>query len=103
VADCPPKRAFLQHSAARCRPYPEFIDGGGVTAPRFAIYGLNGEWEVENRGVAPDYEVELDPKAQAEGLRSAIRARHQGGDGRTGEETDAQLQTAAISELPPAT
>ena len=25
--------------------YPEFIDGGGVTAPRVGIYGLNGEWE----------------------------------------------------------
>ena len=33
--------------------YPELIDGGRVTAPRAAIYGLNGDWEVENRGVAP--------------------------------------------------
>src|SRR5437762_12749638 len=29
--------------------YPEPIDGGNVMAPRFALYGLNGEWEVENR------------------------------------------------------
>jgi tricorn protease len=41
--------------------YPELMDGGGVTAPRFAIYGLEGEWEVENRGIPPDIEVELDP------------------------------------------
>jgi tricorn protease len=41
--------------------YPDLMDGGGVTAPRFAIYGLEGEWEVENRGIAPDVEVELDP------------------------------------------
>ncbi len=47
--------------------YPELIDGGGVTAPRVAIYGLNGEWEVENHGVAPDYEVDLDPAAWRQG------------------------------------
>ncbi len=47
--------------------YPELLDGGGVTAPRAAIYGLNGEWEVENHGVAPDYEVDLDPAAFREG------------------------------------
>ncbi len=47
--------------------YPELIDGGGVTSPRWAIYGLNGDWEVENHGIAPDYEVELEPKAYAEG------------------------------------
>jgi tricorn protease len=34
-----------------------------VTAPRLAIYGLKGEWEVENVGIAPDIEVEFDPKA----------------------------------------
>jgi tricorn protease len=41
--------------------YPELIDGGHVTAPRAAIYGLNSEWEVENHGVAPDVEVDLEP------------------------------------------
>jgi len=47
--------------------YPELIDGGNVTAPRGALYGLNGEWEVENHGVAPDYEVDLDPAAYRQG------------------------------------
>ena len=47
--------------------YPQLIDGGFVTAPRIAIYGLNGEWEVENRGVQPDIEVEMDPKLVREG------------------------------------
>ncbi len=47
--------------------YPELLDGGRVTAPRAAIYGLNGEWEVENHGVAPDYEVDLDPAAYRQG------------------------------------
>jgi tricorn protease len=43
--------------------YPALIDGGTVTAPRWAIWFPTGQWEVENRGVAPDVEVELDPKA----------------------------------------
>jgi tricorn protease len=47
--------------------YPELIDGGTVTAPRWAIYGTQGEWEVENHGIAPDIEVELDPKLVREG------------------------------------
>jgi tricorn protease len=47
--------------------YPRLMDGGGVTAPRVAIYGLHGEWEVENHGVAPDIEVENDPASVAAG------------------------------------
>jgi tricorn protease len=47
--------------------YPELLDGGRVTAPRAAIYGLNGEWEVENHGVPPDVEVDLDPAAWRQG------------------------------------
>jgi tricorn protease len=47
--------------------YPELIDGGGVTAPRVAIYGLKGDWEVENHGIAPDVEVEMDPALVRQG------------------------------------
>jgi tricorn protease len=47
--------------------YPVLIDGGSVTAPHFAFYTPEGEWEVENRGVAPDIEVEMDPKAWRQG------------------------------------
>jgi tricorn protease len=47
--------------------YPQLMDGGAVTAPRWAIYGLKGQWEVENHGIAPDIEVELDPKLVREG------------------------------------
>jgi tricorn protease len=47
--------------------YPVLMDGGRVTAPRWAIYGTEGDWEVENRGIAPDYEVEMDPKLVREG------------------------------------
>jgi tricorn protease len=48
-------------------PAPQLMDGGFVTAPDAAIYGLNGEWEVENHGVAPDVEVEFDPAAWRQG------------------------------------
>jgi tricorn protease len=47
--------------------YPPLMDGGFVTAPRGAIYGLKGDWEVENRGIAPDIEVENDPTSVAAG------------------------------------
>ena len=47
--------------------YPPLLDSGYVTAPRVAIYGLKGDWEVENRGIAPDIEVENDPASVATG------------------------------------
>ena len=47
--------------------YPRLIDGGEVTAPRYAIYGLKGEWEVEGHGIPPDVEVEDLPKDAAAG------------------------------------
>ncbi len=47
--------------------YPQLIDGGMVTAPRWGIWFPNGRWDVENRGVAPDVEVEFDPKAVRQG------------------------------------
>jgi tricorn protease len=42
-------------------PGPRLMDGGTYTAPDAAVYGLSGSWEVENAGVPPDIEVELDP------------------------------------------
>jgi tricorn protease len=47
--------------------YPSLLDGGYVMAPRYAIYGLKGDWEVENRGIPPDVDVELLPKDVAAG------------------------------------
>lgn len=46
--------------------YPSLIGGGRVTSPRVAFWAEKG-WEVENAGVAPDIEVELDPKAWRQG------------------------------------
>ncbi|WP_232826468.1 S41 family peptidase [Lewinella sp. IMCC34183] len=40
--------------------YPEFIDGGSVTAPNVAFWDEDG-YRVENEGVAPDIEVEQAP------------------------------------------
>ncbi len=58
--------------------YPVLMDGGRITAPRWAIYGLSGKWEVENEGIAPDIEVEQDPKLVREGhdpqLERAVQA-----------------------------
>jgi tricorn protease len=42
--------------------YPQLIDGGSVTAPRVAFRNEKGELDVENKGVAPDVEIDLDPK-----------------------------------------
>jgi len=47
--------------------YPQLVDGGSVTAPHFAFYTPEGQWEIENHGVAPDLEVEMDPKAWRQG------------------------------------
>ncbi|HEY0178916.1 MAG TPA: PDZ domain-containing protein [Dokdonella sp.] len=47
--------------------YPPLVDGGTVTAPRWALAGLHGDWEVENRGIAPDLDVEDDPRAERDG------------------------------------
>jgi tricorn protease len=47
--------------------YPPLMDGGFITAPRVGIFGLRGEWEVENHGIAPDIEVENDPASVAAG------------------------------------
>ncbi|MFP5286220.1 MAG: PDZ domain-containing protein, partial [Thermoanaerobaculia bacterium] len=42
--------------------YPRLLDGGGVTAPDFALWSPEGGWVVENEGVAPDVEVEQWPR-----------------------------------------
>ncbi len=47
--------------------YPDLIDGGSITAPRWALYGLHGAWEVENQGIPPDIEVDQDPDLVRQG------------------------------------
>jgi len=42
---------------------PPLIDGGRLSVPFFRFFTPEGEWRVENEGVAPDIEVALDPLA----------------------------------------
>lgn len=48
-------------------PFESLMDGGVVTTPSRGFWTPNNKWEVENQGIAPDVEVELDPKAVREG------------------------------------
>lgn len=41
--------------------FPQLMDGSTVTAPNFGIWTPDEGWVVENRGVAPDVEVEQTP------------------------------------------
>jgi tricorn protease len=44
--------------------FPPLLDGGFVTAPNLAFWNpRTREWEVENAGVSPDFEVEFEPAA----------------------------------------
>jgi tricorn protease len=48
--------------------YPSLMDGGLVTAPRFGLFNpTTGEFDVENIGVSPDIEVDLDPALWRQG------------------------------------
>ncbi|MDX1392472.1 MAG: PDZ domain-containing protein, partial [Rheinheimera sp.] len=47
---------------------PAMIDGGFHVVPFFRFYTPDGEWRVENEGVAPDIEVDLDPIAVNKGI-----------------------------------
>ena len=48
-------------------PFEALMDGGVVTTPSRGFWTPNNKWEVENQGIAPDVEVDLDPKAVREG------------------------------------
>jgi tricorn protease len=43
------------------------IDGGYITRPEFSLYGLDSKWLIENRGVAPDIEIDNRPDLVREG------------------------------------
>lgn len=52
--------------------FPTLVDGGSVTAPNIAFYNPNGTWDVENHGVDPDIDVELDPFLWRQGRDSQL-------------------------------
>jgi tricorn protease len=51
---------------------PRLIDNGGVQLPNRAAYNPNGTWEVENYGVAPDFDVEITPQDVLAGRDSQL-------------------------------
>ncbi|WP_422356497.1 S41 family peptidase [Roseivirga pacifica] len=56
---------------------PPFIDNGRMVAPRGGFYNVDGEWDVEGLGIAPDILVEQTPKLVVDGkdpqLEEAVR------------------------------
>ncbi len=53
---------------------PTLMDGGNVRAPDFAIFGRDGQWEIENHGMAPDFEIEFDPALWRQGRDPQLEA-----------------------------
>ena len=56
---------------------PPLMDNGGVAIADFSFYNPDGEWDVENKGVSPDIEVDDRPDLMIKGndpsLERAIR------------------------------
>lgn len=53
----------------------QVLDGGFVNAPDDAMYNSHtGKWIIENHGVAPDIQVELDPYLWRQGRDSQLEA-----------------------------
>ncbi len=53
---------------------PQLMDGGFLAVPYFRFFDPQGNWSVENEGVAPDIEVALDPIASNRGQDSQLNA-----------------------------
>ena len=53
---------------------PGLVDGGDVVVPFFRFYTPEGEYRIENEGVAPDIRVELDPLALDRGVDTQLEA-----------------------------
>lgn len=51
---------------------PSLVDGGTLTVPFFRFYDARGHWSVENEGVAPDIDIDLDPLASNAGRDSQL-------------------------------
>ncbi|MBC7624239.1 MAG: PD40 domain-containing protein [Aeromicrobium sp.] len=53
---------------------PPLIDGGTMSVPFFRFFTPEKEWRIENEGVAPDMDVELDPTAVNRGRDTQLDA-----------------------------
>ncbi len=48
------------------------MDGNSLTCPDYRVYSPSGQWVVENEGVTPDIEVELEPAEMADGIDAQL-------------------------------
>lgn len=53
---------------------PGLIDGGFLTVPYFRFFTPDNEWRVENEGVSPDIDVDLEPDQVNQGKDSQLDA-----------------------------
>jgi tricorn protease len=80
--------------------YPQLMDGGLVTAPRGGLYNSEtGEFDVENKGVNPDIEVDSDPALWRKGHDPAVGKRSGGSTQRPTRTSSSANQTTKISRL----
>ena len=80
--------------------FPDLMDGGVVTAPNAAVWNPNGQFDVENRGVSPDIDIELDPKAVRQGHDPQLEKAVQVVMEELEKNPMAASQTPAVPELP---
>ncbi len=52
--------------------FMQMIDGGGLTAPDYRIYGTDGKWIIENEGVEPDIVQELSVEEMQKGYDAQL-------------------------------
>lgn len=55
-------------------PHQDLVDGGVVTPPQFGLYGLDGRWIIEGRGVEPDIKVQNMPADVLRGKDAQLEA-----------------------------
>jgi len=53
---------------------PRLVDGGGLAVPAFAFVNVDGKWDVEAVGVAPDIKVFDDPTQIIRGHEPVLEA-----------------------------
>ena len=54
--------------------HQNLVDGGTVTPPQFGLYGFEGKWLFEGRGVDPDVEVQNMPGDVLKGKDAQLEA-----------------------------
>lgn len=53
---------------------PALIDGGSLVVPFFRFFSTTGEWRIENEGISPDVEIDLEPDAVNRGVDTQLEA-----------------------------